>query len=357
MYRVLVVDDSALMRKLMCDIINSIQGFEVVDVCSDGQSAYRRISEFGSFDVITMNVSLPRMDGLEVMKKLKEDGNVIPIVAISSTVKEDRDMTVKAFDNGAVEFVVRPFHLSPAERESFTVELKRALNVASSSNVHAATRHVEVKEAPKPVVKPKVLVTKNKATGKFDLVAIASSTGGPQALRTCLPMLPSGLHVPVVVVQHMPKGFTASLAERINDSANLTVKEAEHNEVLKDDYVYIAPGGKHLEIKTNSSGKMICSISDAPAVNNLKPCADVTFSSIAKLPIKNILCVVLTGMGADGTNGITELGVEKNIYCITQSADTCVVYGMPKSADQAGLSDESAPITEIAKAITKKLGV
>lgn len=361
MYRVLVVDDSALMRKLMCDIINSIQGFEVVDICSDGQSAYRRISEFGSFDVITMNVSLPRMDGLTVMKNLKDSGNTIPIIAISAAVKEDREMTVKAFDNGAVEFVVRPFHLSPHERESFTVELKRALNVAASSNVKAISKSTPAKEpikkevvVPTPTPAPK---PKHSVSGKFDLLAIASSTGGPQALRTCIPMLPSGLHVPVVVVQHMPKGFTASLAERINETSNLTVKEAEDKEVLKDDYVYIAPGGKHLEIKTNPSGKMICSLSDAPAVNNLKPCADVTFHSIAELPIKNVLCVVLTGMGSDGTNGITELGTKKNIYCITQSEDTCVVYGMPKAADQAGLSDESAPITEISKAITKKLGV
>ncbi|MCR5397782.1 MAG: chemotaxis-specific protein-glutamate methyltransferase CheB [Lachnospiraceae bacterium] len=360
MYRVLVVDDSALMRKLMCDIINSIQGFEVVDVCSDGQSAYRRISEFGSFDVITMNVSLPRMDGLTVMKSLKSDGNTIPIIAISSSVKEDRDMTVKAFDNGAVEFVVRPYHLSAQERESFTVSLKKSLNIAVNSHIEPTIKREVPKEEQKAFEIPRM----NKATrgnhsvsGKFDLVAIASSTGGPQALRTCLPMLPSGLHVPVVVVQHMPKGFTASLAERINESANLTVKEAEDKEVLKDDYVYIAPGGKHLEIKTNASGKMICSLSDAPAFNNLKPCADVTFHSIAELPIKNILCVVLTGMGSDGTNGIAELGAKKSIYCITQSEDTCVVYGMPKAADQAGLSDESAPITEISKAIIKKLGV
>ena len=360
MYRVLVVDDSALMRKLMCDIINSIQGFEVVDICSDGQSAYRRISEFGSFDVITMNVSLPRMDGLTVMKTLQADGNKIPIIAISSSVKEDRDMTVKAFDNGAVEFVVRPYHLSAQERETFTVQLKKALEAARSCNAKASVKPAAPKVEPRVDIPPKTQFIpqgKHSVSGKFDLLAIASSTGGPQALRTCIPMLPSGLHVPVVVVQHMPKGFTASLAERINDSANLTVKEAEDKEVLKDDYVYIAPGGKHLEIKTNSSGKMICSLSDAPPVGNLKPCADVTFHSIAALPIKNILCVVLTGMGSDGTNGIAELAASKSIYCITQSESTCVVYGMPKACDQAGLSDESAPITEISKAITKRLGV
>ena len=217
MYRVLVVDDSALMRKLMCDIINSIQGFEVVDVCSDGQSAYRRISEFGNFDVITMNVSLPRMDGLEVMRKLKSDGNRIPIIAISASIKEDRDLTVKAFEVGAVEFVVRPFHLTSNERDAFTGELKEALSVATKSNVDVLNKQVSPAQKKPAPVKETANVTPSAAKptvstpGKFDLLAIASSTGGPQALRTFIPMLPKRLGVPGVVVQHMPKGFTASL--------------------------------------------------------------------------------------------------------------------------------------------------
>ncbi len=363
MYRVLVVDDSALMRKLMCDIINSIQGFEVVDVCSDGQSAYRRISEFGNFDVITMNVSLPRMDGLEVMRKLQSDGNRIPIIAISASVKEDRDLTVKAFELGAVEFVVRPFHLSANERDAFTDELKEALSAATKSNTAVLNKQVSTAQPKPSPVKPTANVTPTApkpgggTSGKFDLLAIASSTGGPQALRTFIPMLPKSIGVPGVIVQHMPKGFTASLAERISETSNLLMKEAEDNEVLKNDVIYIAPGGKHLEIKMNSSGKMVSSLSDAPAVNNLKPCADVTFRTIAALPIKSVLCVVLTGMGSDGTEGIKEIRATKNTYCITQSADTCVVYGMPKAADLAGLSNESAPITEVADRVARKLGV
>ena len=367
MKRVFVVDDSALMRKLMCDIINSIQGYEVVDVCADGENAYRRISDFGNFDVITMNVNLPRMSGIDVIKKLVDSGCRIPIIAISTTVKEDRDMTMKACDDGAVEFVVRPFHLSPEERETFTKELKKALQAAGSSKL-VKPQTLRPADAVKPmapvppVESPKQeninrAVSSMKATDKFDLVAIASSTGGPQALRTCIPMLPKGLKVPVIITQHMPKGFTASLAERINETANLEVCEASDREVLQNDHVYIAPGGKHLEIKMNPSGKMMCSLSDAPAIGNLKPCADVMYRSLGSLPIKNILCVVLTGMGSDGTEGISYLSSVKNVYCITQSADTCVVYGMPKSADVAGLSNESAPINEMAKAIAKKLGV
>jgi two-component system chemotaxis response regulator CheB len=303
------------------------------------------------------------MDGLEVMRKLQSDGNRIPIIAISASVKEDRDLTVKAFELGAVEFVVRPFHLSADERDAFTGELKDALNAATKSNTAVLNKQASAAQPKPSPVKPTANITPMAAKpegsipGKFDLLAIASSTGGPQALRTFIPMLPKHIGVPGVIVQHMPKGFTASLAERISETSNLVMKEAEDNEVLKNDVIYIAPGGKHLEIKMNSSGKMVSVLSDAPAVNNLKPCADVTFRTIANLSIKSVLCVVLTGMGSDGTEGIKAIRATKNTYCITQSADTCVVYGMPKAADLAGLSNESAPITEVADRVARKLGV
>mgnify|MGYP002626660219 CR=1 FL=1 len=405
MYKVLVVDDSALMRKIMCDIINSIQGFQVVDICSDGQSAYRRISELGSFDVITMNVALARMSGIEVMERLHDDGCDIPIIAVQ--VREQEDMMARAKKLGAVAVISRPFRPSPADREVLKTELVRVLEDSiskhgrspvaksidagirhakeaietgkshiselthSASAGHAESRRSAGQEVspsadPRELSKPLSKVTiplkdikklSSSVIGGYDLVAVASSTGGPQALRTCLPMLPKRLGVPVVVVQHMPKGFTASLAERIDEVSNVRVKEAEEGEVLEKDTVYIAPGGWHLEVRDKSGGKMTNHLSDAPPIGNLRPCADVMFHSIARLSAKRVLCVVLTGMGSDGTEGISYLGAYKEIYCITQSADTCVVYGMPKAADQAGLSCESAPITEIANAIAKRLGV
>ena len=405
MYKVLVVDDSALMRKVMCDIINSIQGFQVVDICSDGQSAYRRISELGSFDIITMNVSLARMSGLEVMERLHDDGCDIPIIAVQA--KEEADMTSQIKKVGVTSVITRPFRPSPQDREVLKVDLVKILEDTASrrgkspvarsidagikhakeaieagkshiSDLHQASQssHTETSRRsesavpegadPRELSKPLSKVTiplkdikklSSSVIGGYDLVAVASSTGGPQALRTCLPMLPKRLGVPVVVVQHMPKGFTASLAERIDEVSNVRVKEAEEGEVLEKDTVYIAPGGWHLEVRDKSGGRFVNHLSDAPPIGNLRPCADVMFHSIAKLSAKRVLCVVLTGMGSDGTEGISYLGAYKEIYCITQSADTCVVYGMPKAADQAGLSCESAPITEIANAIAKRLGV
>lgn len=396
MYQILVVDDSALMRKLMCDIINSIQGFQATDVCSDGESAYRSLTA-NSYDAVTMNMMLPRVSGLEVLKRMKANDIRVPVVAICSAVKEDQDITVEALESGAVEFVLRPYRLAGPDKMSFSRELEKALYVAVGKpmieaapvnasqsaktvirpNRPAPTPSVatiprpspvpNVKAAPTPPPTPKpepkpeavpsapAVAPRPARTGKYSLIAIASSTGGPQALHTMLPMLPEHLGVPVVIVQHMPKGFTESLAERIDSKAKLTVKEAEPNEVLLPDHVYIAPGGRHLQVIENQ-GKLVARVFDDPPVNNLRPCADVMYESLEHLSIDNILCVVLTGMGADGSKGIASLRTKKKLYVITQSEDTCVVYGMPKATDQMGLSNQSAPITGIANAIVKEIG-
>ena len=199
---------------------------------------------------------------------------------------------------------------------------------------------------------------KNRFAGHpYQLVAIASSTGGPQALHTVIPMLPKGFPVPVVIVQHMPKGFTDALAKRISEQSPLVVKEAEDGEELLAGHVYIAPGGRHFEVLEDARGVMRAKVYDAPPVNNLRPCADVMYESLKYVSCHNILCAVLTGMGMDGTEGIRSLGKEKNLYVIAQEQSTCVVYGMPKAIVNAGLADEVQPLTDIAKSISRKLGV
>ena len=407
MYRILVVDDSALMRKLMCDIINTIQGFQATDVCSDGESAYQYLTS-NSYDAISMNMMLPRVSGLEVLKRMQSNNIRVPVVAISSAVKEDQEITVEALESGAVEFVLRPYRLAGPDKLAFTHELEKALHIAvgkplneagpvnmpQESKVVIKTPRVSIPPrkpstptAPRPqartiptpsvtvpqpqVARPKPaptpeakvepaisissVVPKPVRSSKYSLIAIASSTGGPQALHTMIPMLPGHLGVPVVIVQHMPKGFTESLAERIDSKSNLRMKEAENGEMLQPDVIYIAPGGRHLEVIENQ-GKLVARVFDDPPVNNLRPCADVMYESLKALSIDNILCVVLTGMGADGSKGIQSLKTKKNVYVITQSEDTCVVYGMPKATDLLGLSNQSVPITGIANAIVKEIG-
>ncbi|MBQ7677265.1 MAG: chemotaxis-specific protein-glutamate methyltransferase CheB [Lachnospiraceae bacterium] len=369
------------MRKLMCDIINSVQNFQAVEPCMDGEMAYNRITK-GSFDAVTLNLEMPKLTGENLLQRLKSEKIKTPVIAIGSVVGADAAMQARAIELGAVDYLSRPFRLTPEQRSEFTDRLVHAIRFAVKDKSVSKPAYLSgdrVAKAPSPVVArrmtpPKTLADRTLSShaggshtvklcepsnykGKYSLVAIASSTGGPQALHTLLPMFPKNIGVPMVIVQHMPKGFTASLAERINAQSNLTVKEAEEGEVLKPNVVYIAPGGRHLQIVDNAQGKMCCRVYDDPPVNNLRPCADVMYESLKKVSADHIICAVLTGMGADGTKGITSLKKAKDLYVVTQSEETCVVYGMPKAADQAGLSNESLPITEISKSITKKLGV
>ena len=188
------------------------------------------------------------------------------------------------------------------------------------------------------------------------IVALASSTGGPKALQAVIPKLPANLKVPVVVVQHMPPGFTASLAERLNSLSEVSVKEAAEGDVLMPGNVYVAMGGKHLNV-LNMAGKYTIHYSDEPSREGVKPCANYMYESLMDSKFDRIVCVVLTGMGADGTEGIGHLKEKKKIHVIVQEASTCAVYGMPKSAVNAGLADQVVPLEQIAQEITTNVGV
>lgn len=389
MYNILVADDSALMRKLMCDIINSIQNFSATDACADGGMTYKYISQ-KHYDAVTLNWLMPKVSGEEILSKLRRDKTKLNIIVINAAGGDDSELAAKAFDLGACDVVNRPFRMSKEQRAVFEKQIKQSLHFAVSDgkarsrvyggygkNVHVArpakrttttARTIPVARSLQTRADDRALSSHTGSSafrpapdsgyrGKYSLIALASSTGGPQALHTMVPMLPKKLGVPMVIVQHMPAGFTASLAERLDLKSNVRVKEAEDGEILKPDHVYIAPGGRHLELVNNGSGKIACKVYDAPPVNNLRPCADVMYESIKKLNVDHIICTVLTGMGADGSAGIKSLKKVKDLYVITQSEDTCVVYGMPKACDQAGLSNESRPITQVAEAISKKLGV
>lgn len=189
------------------------------------------------------------------------------------------------------------------------------------------------------------------------LVIIASSTGGPKALHQVIPKLSKRLDAPVVIVQHMPKGFTATLAERLNDTSDITVSEAVEGDVLEKGHVYLAKGGTHLVLERNTEGELVLYEDFSEPINGLRPCADVTFSSLAALKVEKIYCVVLTGMGSDGCEGISNLRQQQKIYTIAQHKDTCVVYGMPKAIVEHGFADDVLPLHEIGQEITRKVGV
>ena len=189
------------------------------------------------------------------------------------------------------------------------------------------------------------------------IVAIASSTGGPKALQAVIPKLPGQLNAPVLIVQHMPKGFTASLAERLNNISEIAVKEAEEGDELRKGQVYIARGGSHMNVKKSSSGKHVITYSDQPTREGVKPCANYMYESLAECGYDNIVCTVMTGMGADGTEGIKNLKQKKKVHVISQDQETSIVYGMPRNVASVGLSDQVVPLNQIAQEIILHVGI
>lgn len=190
-----------------------------------------------------------------------------------------------------------------------------------------------------------------------NLVIIASSTGGPKALHKVIPMLPERLDAPVIVVQHMPKGFTATLADRLNDTSEIQVTEAVDGEFLEKGHVYLAKGGTHLTLARNVDGRIVAHEDFSEPINGLRPCANVTFSNISDLRIDKVVCVVLTGMGSDGYEGIRNLREKQKTYTIAEHRDSCVVYGMPKAIVEHGIADIVLPLEKIGTEISKKVGV
>ncbi|MDE5866487.1 MAG: chemotaxis protein CheB, partial [Lachnospiraceae bacterium] len=212
-------------------------------------------------------------------------------------------------------------------------------------------------DKPQEKLQPKIHRPDKYPSGQGNkMVAIASSTGGPKALQAVIPYLPGNLNAPVVIVQHMPVGFTASLAERLDHMSEISVKEAAEGDVLKSGVVYIAKGGKHLNVVTKS-GKSVIHYTDEPYREGVKPCANYMYESLCDSEYDQIVCVVMTGMGADGTKGIKQLNEKKKLYIVAQEASTCAVYGMPRSIVESGLTDKIAPLGQLAQEIIMNVGV
>ena len=351
----LIVDDSALMRRVLCDIINSDSNFQATDVCRDGLEAYERL-KVKSYDGVILDVNMPRMDGLQLLEKLQKENIEANVIMVSTLTTKDAEVTILAMERGAIDFVTKPTNIIEAKGLAFKEQILSVLTavLVTKGEVGKARKPAATRVEPKA---EKTLVVKPKANGRNKVVALACSTGGPKALQSVIPKLPPNLDAPIVLVQHMPAGFTKSMADRLNQISDISVKEAEDGDILQKGMVYIAPGGKHMEIKKESSGNHKVLLNDMPAIGGLKPCANVTYDSLSGSGYDQIVCVVLTGMGADGTDGILTLGRSKPVYVIAQNAETCVVYGMPKAIAEAGVVDEVVPLDEVAKTITKSVGV
>lgn len=355
--KILVVDDSALMRRVLCDIIDSDERFEVIDKANNGLMAFDLLSR-KSYDAVVLDVNMPKMDGLQLLQELRKYKISVRAMMASTDTREGAKTTLDALDYGALDFIHKPDNASDCRVDIFQKRLLGILELVANSsltNLDSAKRQEESIVAAKQAVE--VVKKKTVKEGISKIIAIASSTGGPKALQAVIPRLPAELKAPVLIVQHMPKGFTASLAERLDALSQLKVIEAQEGDVLEDGTVYIARGGMHMNVVAGTDGRCTIHYSDEPAREGVKPCANYLYESLLNSDFDEVTCVVMTGMGCDGTAGIKNLATSKKLHVIAQEETSCVVYGMPKSVVNAGLSDQVVPLEQIAQEIILNVGV
>jgi two-component system chemotaxis response regulator CheB len=357
---ILLIDDSALMRRVLTDIINADDRFQVIELAVNGLDGLNILLDRGKiFDAVLLDINMPKMNGLEMLEELKRQKIKAKVIIVSTIATKEAKETIRALELGAYDFVTKPESYLDIQNNTFADRILNCLAEATSSEIRNnednILKRIETVNPSERSIGKAEAVKASQSSGK--LVAIACSTGGPKALHTVIPKLPEKLDASVIVVQHMPGGFTKSLADRLNELSQVTVKEAEDGEQLVKGTVYIAKGGNQMRVKKRADGRYAISIASEPARNGLLPCADIMYESLLYTDYDQITCVVLTGMGADGTAGITQLYKNKNIYVIAQNEETSIVYGMPKVVKDAGLVDEITALDDISDAIIKNVGV
>ena len=361
-YKILIIDDSALMRSIESDIIGKDNRFEVVETASDGVTGLDLlIRNNGLYDLVLLDVNMPKMNGLEVLTRIQKYKLRCKVIMVSTLVKEGAHETILALEKGAVDFVLKPSAAKGQSRDEFEEKLILAMSAAlgCDDGVEETYKKTELLKKQILGVKESEKINPIRTSKGTDdvVVAIACSTGGPKTLKDIIPKLPADLNVPIVLVQHMPAGFTKSLADRLNELSEIEVSEAVDGEKLQKNHVYIAPGGKQLRILKELGGSHIFKLTDEAPRDGLRPCANIMYESLVEAGYNKILCVVLTGMGADGRAGIEKLSKTKETYTIAQDAETSIVYGMPRAIVSSGLADEVLSLNEIAGSIIKNVGV
>lgn len=354
--KILVVDDSALMRRVLCDIIDSDERFHVVARATNGLEAFDLLSR-NQYDAVVLDVNMPKMNGLQLLEELRKFKIPARVMMASTDTREGAKLTLDALTLGALDFIHKPDTAGDCRVDTFRDKFIRILDVVANSRLPEFESEEKIRE--NQIITSKVTDIAKRFSAKTPgtkIVAIASSTGGPKALQEVIPRLPAELDAPVLLVQHMPKGFTASLAERLNDLSPIHVKEAAEGDELQKGTVYVAMGGKHMNVK-RSGAKTVIHYSDEPTREGVKPSANYMYESLADTAYDKIVCVVMTGMGADGTEGIKNLESKKKAHVISQDQESCTVYGMPKAVAQAGLSDQVVPLEQIAQEIILHVGV
>lgn len=380
MIRVLIADDSTFMRMVLSDLFKKHSDFEVVDTAKNGKEAVEKVFRLKP-DLLTLDVNMPIMDGLQALEVIMKD-HPLPVVMCSSLTKEGADATIKALSLGAVDFINKTGG-SVSRIDTIEEEIISKCRAAATAHFKALgkplasprrlappappavqrTRLPLGRSAPvpqtsppggRPKLVPPAVVRPTFRGGQKKLVVLGTSTGGPRALQVVIAALPPDLPCGVLVVQHMPPGFTKSLAERLNELSRISVKEAENHDIIEAGNVYIAPGNYHMAVVNGARGREIV-LNQDPPLGTLRPAADVLFKSVASLG-RDVVSVILTGMGADGAAGMKEIK-ENGGYIIAESEETCVVYGMPKAVIDQGIADEIRTLPEVAGAIVNAVNL
>mgnify|MGYP001114357358 CR=1 FL=1 len=382
--RVLVTDDSAFMRQVISDILSADPELEVIDRAKNGLDCLEKCKKLNP-DVVTLDVEMPIMSGLEALERLMKE-KPLPVVMLSSLTREGADATIRALELGAFDFVTKPSGPISLDIHKVADRLIQRVKAAAHSGIRNRTAErsnisnlstekppAATVAAPKPqprewfwthLAKPSALATQKApipsgvqpirrgAMGK--LVVLGTSTGGPKALQTVLTAIPAHFPAPIAIVQHMPAGFTRSLAQRLDSLCQIRVTEVEDGEVLKPSTAYIAPGGYHFEVHSES-GQLVARLTQEEPRSGHRPSVDVLFESASRLTNVEKWAIIMTGMGNDGTKGLQKMKQTGTVTSIVEDESTCIVFGMPRSAIQAGVADHVVPLHKIAELLCKLL--
>lgn len=343
--RVLVVDDSAYIRKVVKQMLSRTPFIEVVGIARDGQEALELVEQLHP-DVVTTDLIMPTMNGVEFLREQMKRYPV-PVIVVSTT-DENTEMALEALDAGAVDFVQKPTALATEKVLEISDQLIQKVKAATHASLPKLSAIPTSRAAASPLVS-----TLNKLR-VVDIVVIGISTGGPQALNYLIPQLPENLPVPVAIVLHMPVGYTQMYADRLNEMSPLKVMEAQEGDVVQAGEVLIAPAGRHLTFTRQANGTVVTHLDFRPFDTLHRPSVDVLFQSAAEVFGDRALGVVMTGMGSDGKKGAAWIKAQGGLI-FTEAESTCVVYGMPRSVDEANLSDKSVPLNQMATAILEVL--
>lgn len=352
--RVLVVDDSSLMRRLITRLLETDKEIKVIGTATDGLDAIDKVKVLRP-DAVSMDVEMPKLDGLATLRRVMKE-HPVPVIMLSALTTEGARATMEALAAGAVDFVPKPLRSTDINR--MTQDLATKLKVAARVSMRKVARPLLINRVTAPLSMPAPAgnSTPVKGSGKTELVVIGSSTGGPAALQHIVPFLPANLKAAVVIVQHIPAGFSKSMAEHLNRKSQIAVKHAEAGDIIRPGQVLVAPAGYEFTFRNNGGNKTVSLDKFGQPIppGGFRPSVDVVMHSAAQVYADRVMGVLLTGMGRDGSQGLLSIR-QMGGRTIAEHESTCVVYGMPKAAVELGAAEKVVPLPQIAAEIQRLL--